>query len=214
MANQPDRTLGRVDEDPSPEQLVTEVLLNRRRRHVLYYVAERSGPVSLEDLALQVAAWERSTTPEEVTAAHAESVSASLRRDHLSYLEARDFVTYDSHTDRVVGHLDDPTVEFYVANDPRTMIAWHKVYLVLTVVSTVLLGLTQVGVPPFRELRPLTTAALIVALYAVASVVYWYDVYRWRRRNENKPPDFLLSVDEELPDGELECGPDEGDETK
>lgn len=213
MANEPDRTFARTDEDRSPERLVAEVLLNRRRRYVLSYLSKRPGPVSLGYLARQVAAWECSTTPDEVTAAHGESVYSSIRRSHLPYLEGRGFVTYDSHSDRVIGQVDDPTVELYVANDPRTTVAWHKVYLVLTVVSTVLLGLMQVGVPPFGELRPLTTAALIVALYAAVSVGCWYDVYRWRRRTEENPPDFLVSVDEELPNEGRESGRDEGDRT-
>lgn len=210
MTDEQDRTLARTDEDRSPERLVPEIVLNRRRRYVLYYLSERSDPIPLDDLAVQVAAWERSTTPDEVTitsgvtTTHADSVASSLRRSHIPYLEARGFVTYDSRGDRVIGQVDDPAVELLVANDPRSRVAWHKVYLALTVVSSLLLGLTQAGVPPFGELRPLATATLIVALFAAASVGYWYDVYRWRRRAEENPPDFLVSMDEELPyeDGE------------
>lgn len=217
MTTEPDRTLARTDEDRSPERLVPEVVLNPRRRYVLYYLSERSGPVSVADLARQVAAWERSTTPDEVTISdelttvHEESVYSSIRGNHLPYLEARGLVTYDSHGDRVTGQVDDPTVELYVANDPRTTVAWHKVYLLVTAVSTVLLGLTQVGVPPFGDLRPLTAAALIVALFAAVSIGYWYDVYRWRRQNEEDPPDFLVSVDEELPYEEGEDDRNEGE---
>lgn len=213
MDTERDRTPTHHDHSVT-ERLVAEVLLNRRRRHVLYYVTERSGPVSVKNLALQVAAWERSTTPNEVPTAHGESVSSSLRRTHLPYLEARGFVTYDRHGDRVTGTVDDPTVELCVANDPRATVAWHKVYLVLTVISTLLLGLAQVGVPPFDDLRPLTTAALIVAMFATASVAYWFDVYRWRRRNEGNPPDFLVSVDEKLPTEEWGNDRDEGNETE
>lgn len=84
-------------------------------------------------------------------------------------------------------------------NDPRTTVAWHKVYLALTVLSTVLVGVTQVGVPPLDDIGPHAAAALVVALFAIASLAYWYDVRRWRRRNEDELPDFLGSLGEEIP---------------
>lgn len=238
MAKEQDRTLARNDATVSPERLVAEVVLNRRRRYALYYVSGQSGPVSVEDLAVQVAAWERAatldgrtpegsmdgvtpdegTTDDEVltdeTTAHDESVYASLRQYHLPYLESRGFVTYDSHGDRVTGNVDDPTVELFVTNDPRTTIAWHRVYLALTAVSALLLGLAQVGVPPLGGLRPLTVAALIVAMFAVASVGHWYDVRRSRRRNEEEPPDFLVSLEEELPTEKWERDCDEHNDTE
>lgn len=213
MATETDRTLARTDDDRSLDRLVAEIVLNRRRRYVLYYLSERSEPVSVADLALQVAAWERSTTPDEVATAHEESVYSSISRSHLPYLEAQGLVTYDGHVDRVTGRVDDPTVELYVANDPRTAVSWHKVYLALTAISTLLLGVTEAGIPPFGDLRPLVTATLIVTLFAAASVAYWYDVYRWRRRTEEDPPDFLVSIDEEVPDEEgAEDGKDDHNE--
>ena len=87
----------------------------------------------------------------------------------------------------------------YVTNDSRTAIAWYKVYLLLTAVSTVLVGLTQAGVPPFGDLGSLAAAAMVVALFGVASLAYWYDVRRRRRRREQEPPDLLVSLDEEIP---------------
>jgi hypothetical protein len=33
----------------------------------------------------------------------------------------------------------------------------------------------------------------------MASLAYWYDVRRWRRRSDDEPPDFLVSLGEEIP---------------
>jgi hypothetical protein len=52
---------------------------------------------------------------------------------------------------------------------------------------------------PFDDLGPVGAAGVIVALFAAASLTYWYDVRRWRRRNRDEPPDFLVSLDEEIP---------------
>lgn len=206
-----DRTLARRDSPPCPERLVAEVLLNRRRRYVLYYLSERSDPVPVEDLAAQVTAWERATAPDDAPTC-AETIRSSIRRTHLPYLEARDLVTYDRRTDRVTARIDDPTVKLFAANHPRTTIAWHKLYLVLTAVSTVILGLAQVGVPLLGDLQPVAVAGLIVALFAAASVAHWVDAYRWRRRNEENPPDFLVSVEDDLPDERRRENADERDE--
>lgn len=208
MADDSNPTLARTDEDRISERFIVEVVLNRRRRYALYYLFEHSVPVSVEDLAVQVAAWERATvsdgmadevTTVEAAAAHVESVYAALRENHLPHLDGLGLVTYDDRNDRVTGRIEDPTVELYVTNDPRTTVAWYKVYLALTAVSTVLVGLTQVGVLPFGDLGPHAAAGLVVALFAVVSLAYWYDVHRWRRRNEDEPPDFLVSLGEEIP---------------
>lgn len=211
-ATQADDSATQTD-DHRQERFVTDVLLSRRRRYALYYLHEHSGPVSLDALAVQVAAWERATTPNEVTAERVESVYTALRETHVPYFEAHDLVAYDCQDNCVVGQVDDPTVELYVRNDPRTTIPWYRVYLALTVVSTVLLGLAQADVSSLGALSPIAMAALIVVIFAMASVAHWYDVFRWRRRTEEEPPDFVVSVDEEVPYEEREEREDREDRT-
>lgn len=190
----------------SREQFFTGVVLNRRRRYALYHLYESSGPVALEDLARQVAAWERVTTPEEVACEYAESVRSSLRRTHLPYLAESGFVAYDDCRDVVAGRVEDPEVAVFLANDPRTTVTWYRVYLALTAVSAVLLGLVWLDMPPFDRISPIVAAALVVGLFTIASLAYWYDVYRWRRQTEDRPPDFLVTLEEDVP---LEAGENE-----
>ncbi|NEU56373.1 hypothetical protein [Halorussus sp. MSC15.2] len=92
----------------------------------------------------------------------------------------------------------------------HTRVAWYKVYLALTAFSTGLLGLVLYDVPPFGGLTPVAVSALIVALFAVASVGYWYDVSRGRR-SEETPPNFLRTLDEEVDYREEE---DRGEESE
>jgi hypothetical protein len=183
----------------SRERFVTGIVLNRRRRYVLYHLHESSGPVAFEDLARQVAAWEGLTTPDEVSSERVESVRSSLRRTHLPYLVESGFVAYDDCRDVVRGRVEDPHVAVFLANDPRTTVSWYKVYLALTAVSALAVGLVRFDVPPFDRVGPVAAAALVAALFAVASVGYWYDVYRWRRRTEDTPPDFLVTLEADVP---------------
>lgn len=182
----------------SRDRFVAGVVLNQRRRYVLYHLYESSGPVSLDDLARQVAAWERKTTPEEVARAHVRSVRSSLRRTHIPYLVQRDLATYDPDREAVTGHVEDPEVTVFLANDPRTKISWYRVYLVLTALSAAFLGLVWFGVSPFDRIDPIAAAAIVVGLFALASVGYWYDVRRWQREAEDTPPDFLVTLGEDV----------------
>ncbi|NHN59282.1 MULTISPECIES: hypothetical protein [Halorussus] len=76
--------------------------------------------------------------------------------------------------------------------------AWHRVYLALTAISTVLLALMMADVPPFGDLSPTAAGAVIVALFAAASVGHWYDARRARRRERERPPDLPGTLDEEI----------------
>jgi membrane protein implicated in regulation of membrane protease activity len=73
------------------------------------------------------------------------------------------------------------------------------VYLALTLVGFVVLGLSMLGVPPFGALSGFTLAWLLFALFALASLLYRYDVYRWERRTDEMPPDFVLTLGEDVP---------------
>ncbi|UPV74506.1 hypothetical protein M0R89_00195 [Halorussus limi] len=199
MVSDRNRRRSKTGASRSRERLVAATVGSRRRRYALYYLHEQSGPVPVEEVARQVAAWERTTTPEEVAPERTASVAASLRRRHVPALVECDLVAYDDRRrDRVVGRVTDPTVELLLANDPRTRVAWYKVYLAVTAISAGLLALVRFGVPPFAEVGSVAVAALVVALFAVASLGHWYDVYRWRRANEDMPPDFRVTLGEEV----------------
>jgi len=75
--------LGSVDDSLDA---VFEVLAAERRRHVLYALHRHSGPVSLSDLAEEVAAHEDTD---------ADRIAASLHHVHLPKLVATSVVGYD-----------------------------------------------------------------------------------------------------------------------
>lgn len=176
------------------DRTVREAIVHPRRRFALYYLREQSGPVEVEELAGQIAAWEHGETGEDPTTEERESVVSSLRRHHVPYLADRDIVSYDRQRDSVVYDTDDSTLAMCLANDPRTTVPWHRVYLALTAISAILLGLVWLDVGPFAALAPIAVAGIVVVVFAAASVVHWYDVYRWRRSTEGEPPDFLVTL--------------------
>lgn len=75
-------------------------LSHRRRRYVLYYLREHEQ-VRTDDLAIQIAAWERDIPIDTVPARDAERVKTELVHTHLPKLETYALVEYDQRSDAV-----------------------------------------------------------------------------------------------------------------
>jgi hypothetical protein len=195
------------------DRAVREAVLHPRRRYALYYLRERSAPVAVEELAGQVAAWERRERGGERdrgTTGERAAVVSSLRRHHVPYLAERGIVSYDPERDRVAYDTDDSTLALWLANDPRTSVRWHRIYLGLTALSVALLALVRFGVGPLAAVPPIAVAGVVVVLFGAASVVHWYDVHRWRRDAAGEPPDFLVTLGENV----VERAPEEESEER
>jgi hypothetical protein len=54
--------MARSQQDSVSQDEIFDILSNGRRRYVLYHLREAEGPVKLEDLAQDLAAWENETT--------------------------------------------------------------------------------------------------------------------------------------------------------
>lgn len=69
------------------------LLSRQRRRYVLYYLEEADGPVSVEELAAQVADWEHNgnEAPDDLS----EEVTLTLVHHHLPRAAEARFVEYD-----------------------------------------------------------------------------------------------------------------------
>ncbi|WP_276282130.1 DUF7344 domain-containing protein [Halorussus caseinilyticus] len=121
----PDVTDGHAGENRgvSPTLDATlDLLSNRRRRYVLYYLREQGGAVTLDELAEQVATWERevddhaspSSPPSVNDAPDFERVLADLYHSQLPRLEDADAVTFDAEDEYVslASSEDTPLVEY------------------------------------------------------------------------------------------------------
>lgn len=74
---------------------IFDLLGNRRRRFIVWYLHAETGPVECCELARRIAAWENDATCEDVTPSQYQSVYNSLYQTHLPRLEAAGFVEYD-----------------------------------------------------------------------------------------------------------------------
>lgn len=106
------RTRDEPEDDPLPpddgrerqlsEDVVFEIMSNRRRRYLLYYLKQTDdGAAEIYDISKQIAAWERTISTEEVPYGDRKNVHTSLRQFHLPKMNDAGFINYDRQSSRV-----------------------------------------------------------------------------------------------------------------
>jgi hypothetical protein len=161
-----------VDQD-----LVFDILKNRRRRQVLRYLMAIDDAASIGDLAEQLAAWENDVPKGDITYKQRKRVYISLHQTHLPKLDDARVVDYDSRSGMVSltdgiepyrVHLDldpadvvDDDEESSTPSRSRGLFAGFGVVVLFSVLVAGF-GLDSVG---------LTPAELGIALVATAASV-------------------------------------------
>jgi uncharacterized protein (DUF779 family) len=170
--------------DGVDQDLVFDILKNRRRRQVLRYLLAIDGSASIGDLAEQLAAWENDVSKGDITYKQRKRVYISLHQTHLPKLHDASVVDYDersgmvSLTDGIEAyrvHLDlDPTAVNEDAADesvssfrPPGLFAGLGMVGLFSVLVTAF-GLDRIGITP-TELVFAIVATVVVAAAAWVS---------------------------------------------
>src|SRR6056297_1060870 len=143
------------------EDLIFDVLKNRRRRYTLHYLKQENSPVELSELAEQVAAWENNTTVDGLSANERKSVYTSLYQTHLPKLADAGIVDYNRNRGVVELSENAEQLESYLR--PREEFPWIRYYLGLAIISAILVFADVLGVPPFANIPNEVWGVLIVA---------------------------------------------------
>lgn len=157
---------------------VFDILSNGRRRYVLYYLQEADGPVNLDELARELAAWENETTVEELTKQQRKRVYVSLYQTHIQKLADAGVVEYDRESGMLTLAKGANQIDAYIADDRDRVTRekrWQIAYVALSAVSAVFYALVAFDVSVFGLMTQLQAGSLIVISFAVlASVHYLY----------------------------------------
>ncbi|WP_255198820.1 DUF7344 domain-containing protein [Halorarius litoreus] len=129
------------DADDYPVSLdnIFEILKNQRRRHVLWYLAQQEGAVSLRDLSEFVAAEENEKPISQLSSQERKRVYVGLYQCHLPKMDDMGFVKFNK--DRGFIELGPAAVhaEKYLHEDEPTPNRWPMYYLSLVGVGWLLL---------------------------------------------------------------------------
>jgi len=160
--------------DLSPEARETKntlfgALSSHRRRYVLYACNQADGETTLSDVAEQVAAWEYDKPITEITSTERKRVYTSIQQHHLSKLEDADLISVDG--DRIRCTEKAQSLDVYLEVVPSETVPWSVYYLGLSVIGTVVLGLSYLGWFPDAISIP-AVAAVVLAAFLVSSLVH------------------------------------------
>ena len=96
---------------------VPSLLHHRRRRHLVDCLHEFDEPISLPDLADEVAIREREVDLTDISAEEVKEIYLSLYHNHIPKLANIGVLEYDQETDLVVG---TPNLERLIPDEGRT----------------------------------------------------------------------------------------------
>lgn len=163
-----------MSSDEYPRDDLFQLLSNQRRRFALHACRTLETPISLSDLADQVAAWEYGKDISEISAEERRRVYTSLQQTHLPTMADEGVVTVEDKRVDLADGAD--AFEVYLEVVPEESIPWGVYYLGLSAVSAFLLTLAAIGVYP-DWIPDLAWAGLFVAMFAASAVVHI-----WRER--------------------------------
>jgi len=173
MSNRTSRLSTRGTTDLSKEEIF-DVLQNQRRRYVLEYLNRFDEPVSLSDLATQVAAWEYGTQVEEVTNDQKKRVYTTLQQTHLDRMEDAGIIDYDADANLIsrTPHTEELTV--YLEIVPGSEFPWREFYLSLGSISCAIVVALWAGLFPLTLLTPLEWATVIAVTFTASAAYHTY----------------------------------------
>jgi len=112
--------------DAPEKDEVYELLSNHRRRYVLHHCKRAEGPVTLSELAEQVAAWEHDKAVSEITSAERKRVYTSLQQTHLDRMAEAGIIEFDG--DEVTLTEKAEELDVYLDIVPSGSIPWGVYY--------------------------------------------------------------------------------------
>jgi hypothetical protein len=165
---------------------VFDLLSNHRRRYAIHFCKREAEPVTLSDLAEQVAAWEQEKEVVELTSAERKRVYTSLQQTHLPTLERAGMIEHDDGTIELTERADE--LDVYLDVVPGDSVPWGVYYLGLSAFSAAVLAGLWTEIVPTDPIPTLGWATLLVGLFAVSAAVQVYQSRQFRLGEMDEPP--------------------------
>lgn len=179
-----------ADADGPSSESIYGLLADRRRRYALHYLKQRDEPVSIRELAEQVAAWENGKPVDALRSQERKRVYIALYQSHLPSMDREGVIEYDA--DRGVAELAPAfaDIDIYLEVVPRDDVPWSVYYLGLAVANALLLGLAWFEVTPFDMLPDLAWGAVALLTFGGSAVAQTLLSRRMRFGDDGPPPEL------------------------
>lgn len=188
-----------TDENATPSlsnDELYDVLADRRRRYAIHYLKQCREPVSVRELAEQVAAWENDKTVQALGSQERKRVYIALYQSHLPSMDDAGLVVYDEDASTVeLGDVFEE-LDIYLEIVPKADVPWSLYYVGLAVANLLLLGLAWFEVAPFTSVPNLAWGAFVLVTFGVSAIVENVSSRRMRLGDDGPPPDLTSRDDD------------------
>lgn len=166
------RTSEAEDDQPSLEpDDIYHILQTRRRRDVLRYLRDADGPMTLRELAEEIAADEHGTTVENLTSSQRQRVYISLYQSHLPKLDTRGIVDYDKDRGIVESTPLASRFDPYLSGSEPSTDPWPYRYAGVSGSCGLLLAMIASGIAPIPWAAG---AVFVVVAFGLVTAVHAY----------------------------------------
>lgn len=160
--------------EPLDRDEIFEVLSNQRRRYVLRYLKENyvaDEPIDFRELVDQVAAWENSTSVDQLSSSDRKCVYTALRQTHLPKLDSMNVVKFDNQRGEIEATETIDDVLVYMEYVPEDDISWSQYYLLLSGACGLLALGVLLGIGPFANLPGLVIGFVIACMFGISALI-------------------------------------------
>lgn len=157
------------------EDVLFEILSNRRRRYTVHALARAELPMDLGTLAERVAAWEYEIDVDEVDYSQRKRVYTALQQLHLPKMDDAGMVDYDKRRGIVEPTEELADIEVHMEVVSGLDIPWSEYYIGLSAVSAALVVASALDVWPLSFLPDVAWSVFIVVAFAVSALFHRYD---------------------------------------
>ncbi len=184
------RNADEVGADGPSSESIYGLLADRRRRYALHYLKQQDEPVTLRELAEQVAAWENGKPVDALRSQERKRVYIALYQSHLPSMDREGIIEYDA--DRGVATLapEFADIDIYLEVVPSDDVPWSVYYLGLAVANAVLLALAWFEVVPFDRLPDLAWGAVVLLTFGGSALAQTLLGRRMRFGDDGPPPEL------------------------
>nr|WP_247730860.1 hypothetical protein [Halovivax limisalsi] len=165
---------------------VFDLLSNRRRRYAIHYCKQADGPVTLGELAEQVAAWELEKEIAALTSAERKRVYTALQQTHLPTLERANVIEFEDHSVELTEEAAE--LEVYLDIVPGNSIPWGVYYLGLSALGSAVLAGVWIGLVPTSTVPTLGWAMIVLAAVGISALAHVLSSRRYRLGEIDRPP--------------------------
>jgi DNA-binding transcriptional ArsR family regulator len=159
-------------EQSSTRDKIFGLLSNRRRRFVLYYLRDHDGPVSVRELAAEIAAWENGVGQQEVTYKQRKRVYTALYQSHLQKMSEAGIIEYEPNRGIVALTTTGEKLDAYLEVVDEHDIPWSDYFLGLSILASVFMLAVVTSIPPFVSLSGGIAGVVICTVFFASALVH------------------------------------------